>query len=1076
MVLRIGGVGNFRWQDEDVADPRRNLGPVPGQLNIPGLPPAVPGAQGDLDRVQRYFARQAAQAPETREAVLRELTRNLPPGSQVLTGDRSIVGDLDSQLSLNVRLAGDQAPAGPAALGATESPFTRRGFEALPPGSRLAWKDGFARQSNGFDPQNAPDRGIQGVLTGVNAAGEPVDSVVLVDPAMQRGPRPNPAAFRLTPEDFLAVRGQDPATSGSWPIEWEAYKEYLGGMAQERDLLNELLRDDPKFSADALAVDPSEVRVRSGRSADSTDYYRVPALVSTGEDRWREVQVDPREIVETIAADADNPYSSERTREVTRAERYSQVLEETATPLIGESALLAAEAAGRFVRLPPERQEGSLVGYLTPPGNGDPVQVYRPSGLKLKRDIPDPKAPLSKSITDSEDGYRIGSSVNRDANRLVERIREEDPALATTKKVSTKPILGLGALRASAEGSGVRYFEQVPVMENGRIVGHRKGAPISPDAFAAEGILVGAGFDPMKPLIAVRSDGSETRLIPRWNEQTGLGYIVEDGLAAVESGVAPLMQDVLTRLKAEAKGGMSTPDFAREVAAGRFAVEAPLRDATGEVLEILDKGNINPEILTNRLATAAGDPTMVAAARLRGALEDYKSRTGRGVPTAVAVAWAQDLAKQSFSPRTGLVDPQRVLTAAAEMGRGGATRQLFAPGSNAARILDEGVKTRSAAGQQPRVRAAQQSSPEDVSDVLEALGQEEQARYGAFGLAPEDEDFIYGGGFGVKQLSSAELASEQDRGLQIAAQGMLQPGAPKSDAQVEMMADLAARVAVQEGRPAEEVLAEIMAPPVRQVQVPSREIAVNMSPGLGDYAGEGIRPRNRTNLERTRSNLEGWRQGRINREMKASGVRDMRMSEKRKRELAEELAGRRVQGTGAQPPRQAVRSAYQRSFDLGVSPETGRRQRIPYSSVAANLGAEVGSPEQEAAMALLADRMQFARALDNARSEEDLERMATRWPGGSGGSVNPALANRTRNWLARRAQAKPTPEAPQTTADASLSEGMVNAAPAPATPTAQPTTSAGVVDPSMLNSAPAPQAETAAQRMARERIQRIRGI
>jgi len=102
--------------------------------------------------------------------------------------------------------------------------------------------------------------------------------------------------------------------------------------------------------------------------------------------------------------------------------------------------------------------------------------------------------------------------------------------------------------------------------------------------------------------------------------------------------------------------------------------------------------------------------------------------------------------------------------------------------------------------------------------------------------------------------------------------------------------------------------------------------------------------------------------------------------------------------------------------------------------------------------------------------------MAARWPFGSGGSVNPALADRTRNWLARRAQAKPTPEAPQTTADASLSEGMVNAAPAPATPTAQPTTSAGVVDPSMLNSAPAPQAETAAQRMARERIQRIRGI
>jgi hypothetical protein len=223
---------------------------------------------------------------------------------------------------------------------------------------------------------------------------------------------------------------------------------------------------------------------------------------------------------------------------------------------------------------------------------------------------------------------------------------------------------------------------------------------------------------------------------------------------------------------------------------------------------------------------------------------------------------------------------------------------------------------------------------------------------------------------------------------------MLQPGAPKSDAQVAMMADLAARVAVQEGRPADEVLAEIMAPPVRQIRVPSKETTVNMSPGLGGYQGEGIQPRNRVDLEKTLSNLEGWKQGRINREMKTSGVGN--------RKTAAEMAGTSVAGTGVQPPRQAVRSARQRSFDLGVNPETGRRQRIPYSSVAANIGAEVGSPEQEAAMALLADRMQFERALDNASSDADLERMAARWPMGSGGSVNPVLAERTRNWLSRR--------------------------------------------------------------------------
>jgi hypothetical protein len=159
---------------------------------------------------------------------------------------------------------------------------------------------------------------------------------------------------------------------------------------------------------------------------------------------------------------------------------------------------------------------------------------------------------------------------------------------------------------------------------------------------------------------------------------------------------------------------------------------------------------------------------------------------------------------------------------------------------------------------------------------------------------------------------------------------------------------------VQSGRPAEQVLAEIMNPPVAQVRVPSRDTIVNRDPGLGGYEGEPLNPKNRQNVAAQQAGLETW-----------------------KREAAR--TGRPVRG--AAPARQAVRSQYQQPFDLGIG-ESGARKVVPYSSVAANLSAEVGSPEQEAAMALLADRLRSGSA-----------------------AVTPDLAERTRNFLLRRAQA-----------------------------------------------------------------------
>jgi hypothetical protein len=919
------------------------------------------------------------------------------------------------------------------AIGAGPSNVIRgSGITELVPGSRLARRAAFEANSGGFDPRNAPDRGIASLLTGVNAAGEPVETGVLVDPAMRRGslrqessssslrretrnakppslsglpghtePYIHPAAFVLNREDFLAATGQDPATGASWPIEWEAYKEYLGGLAQEADLLNKRLRDDPKFTGSALSGDPSDASTGSGGSADRTDHFRVPVEARDRSGQWRGALVDPSEVIATVDADLDSPYNSERFQELTRAQVYADALRDTQTPVIGEQALLAAEAAGRFKRVPASEGNGSLVGYLQVAGKTDPEPVYAPKDLQLRRDVPDPANRFGGVVSELQRGYRIGSPVNRDASALAARLREEDPALVTAQRIPGAPVLGLGALQANAAQHGVRYFDQ-------------KGQEISPASFTPEGLLTGEDFDPMKPITAVRADGSQTRLLPRWNEQTGLGYIVEDNLNTVNSGAGPLLAETALRQAHERRGGLSTGDFAREVAAGRFSVEPPQRDVMGDLAAMLSQEGVDPSLLTNRLAHAAGDPTMVAAARLRGALEDHRSRTGQGVPPAVAVAWAEDLARQGFSPSRGPVDPLKVVSAAAAMGEQGATRQLFAEGSHAARTLQQGMREKqggrevnlfpepatqgpTGVGGKARAKAAElldelggpdseqvqrlfevlanpgtpeaeamrnqvaarlQSQGADataIGDELEALGRAGQGRYGNFGAAPEDQEVIYGGGFGIKrEPTSADMASEKEATLQGLAKSLLQPGAYKSDAQAAYMADLAARVAVQSGRPAEQVLAEIMNPPVAQIRVPSRDTIVNRDPGLGGYEGEPLNPKNRQNVAAQQAGLETW-----------------------KREA--ERTGRPVRGVA--PARQAVRSQYQQPFDLGIG-ESGARKVVPYGSVAANLSTEVGSPEQEAAMALLADRLRSGSA-----------------------AVTPDLAERTRNFLLRRAQA-----------------------------------------------------------------------
>ena len=91
MAGAIGGIGGFR-DIGDPYDPRRQLGQVPSQLNIPGIAPgngAVPYAPSYIDDVASYMARQA-----------RQRYSGIPGNADPATG----FYEPDSgQLSLNIR-------------------------------------------------------------------------------------------------------------------------------------------------------------------------------------------------------------------------------------------------------------------------------------------------------------------------------------------------------------------------------------------------------------------------------------------------------------------------------------------------------------------------------------------------------------------------------------------------------------------------------------------------------------------------------------------------------------------------------------------------------------------------------------------------------------------------------------------------------------------------------------------------------------------------------------------------------------------------------------------------------------
>ena len=401
MALGIGGIGSFRW--EDPYDPRRSLGAVPSQLNIPGLPPVVPGIQGDLERVQRYFARQAAASPEARDQVLRDLARNLPPSSEMLVDGRSVSGSPSGQLSLNVRLAdapdtyvgkdGNLYEVGRnermPASGTYEAQVQRQGFEQLPtgtvasdnyylehdprvrgrrsgsayrPDSRLARRDAMVREGNSFAALDTPER-VEQMLASKGAKkplSESEQAFMTVQMMRRASTSEEERAFlddyAVELADMLRVEGYDRDESGrnvdvtgysaEDPEEFEAKRsgKNLQTIQKQPDFRK---RGAKTYIEDAGgAGSPPYVIEASQRQPDGQWLKGGERAIGT---------IDPNQLVGVPAGyeregdvDEDKTASFMREKEIRLKEVINRINEENKTPVIGRNALLQAHQEGRY--------------------------------------------------------------------------------------------------------------------------------------------------------------------------------------------------------------------------------------------------------------------------------------------------------------------------------------------------------------------------------------------------------------------------------------------------------------------------------------------------------------------------------------------------------------------------------------------------------------------------------------------------------------------------------------------------------------------------------------------------------
>lgn len=415
-----------------------------------------------------------------------------------------------------------------------------------------------------------------------------------------------------------------------------------------------------------MSQDPESVSLRSRQwSSDIAPFGPVDVVVAGGDGTYSVRSMDPTVAVRQETLDPDSTAPFGRSRDQSLGSAVQAAAESAKTPIISQSALQAAQRAGRFTPLPEDQREGTLVGYITG-ADYDRLLPVGKDGRRAKGTVPvyaplrEDGSPLMSSDENRERLYRIGSPLNRVDHLFREALRDI-PGLEVSSYFgpqANRPVALADLERALGQG-----YEIFPA-----------GSPLL--GSTREGLLGQVQALRGRPResisFEVARDGKVVQsLVPEVDKGGRMtGRLLP--LATGEAGPAMLLNDTLARIKGqefgERRGGMfGRAGLERESSAlgkGSFMETTPTVD--GNLVGLV------PMIASGRLSAADIEADARLAQIFRPGSyartildQDLASRTGG----TVRLNWADAIPATTAETGSGLSPWQQFSTAPAAQAR-----------------------------------------------------------------------------------------------------------------------------------------------------------------------------------------------------------------------------------------------------------------------------------------------------------------------------------------------------------------------------------------------------------------------
>lgn len=621
MAGAIGGIGGFR-DIGDPYDPRRRLGQVPSQLNIPGIAPgngAIPYAASYLDDVARYMARQA-------QARYSGIPGNADPATGVYTPD-------SGQLSLNIR-PGQRA---------TESVLVPQSMAELNQAVEAARRDNRSLPARVARPTKGDDKGrplgilLDGESTPKARPEEREDSYA-TGRALQTGAYTSfPDGSRVGQKAALVKnsRGYAPLTTPERAEAMLATKAAKGELSNAEQALMavQLMRraaGSPEEQAflDDYAQELSDIVRAEGFGRDATD-RNVDVTGFSSEDPQGFTARSSGRNLKTIQQQPDwrerEPVSYAGGRTEQRNNGAPSVsLSRSSLSDDGGAGLPWYEVEARQRQPGGQWKQGGVDAY----GGVDPSQMVEvPAGYEREGDVNE----------DATASFLRQKQIN--AGEVVGRMLDD----------AKTPVIGKDALVAAWQSGRFKPLskaEQLARQAKARLTGRedtlvgyiqQDGAavPVYKPGLTSERLIP----DPNNPLTGVIREESEVyRIGAPVNRDYGevrdyvrdlAGSYSEPGVRG-EITLAPLISDTGVRRTVESKmGGISQSEFFNQIAAGAMMMDP---DETNALRGVLAEAASTGEMPAVYRATKDA-PRTKGTKPMRGTVESLYSgidpKTGR---------------------------------------------------------------------------------------------------------------------------------------------------------------------------------------------------------------------------------------------------------------------------------------------------------------------------------------------------------------------------------------------------------------------------------------------------------------